>query len=42
MMKSREERRLARERTERLRAFRGWWVEETGWTGLKDEEEGKA
>lgn len=30
MMKTEEGRRLARERTERLRVFRGWWVEETG------------
>jgi uncharacterized protein len=33
MMKTEEGRRLARERGERLRVFRGWWVEETGWTG---------
>ncbi|KAB5554754.1 hypothetical protein GE09DRAFT_1122245 [Coniochaeta sp. 2T2.1] len=41
MMKTGEGRRLARERTERLKVFRGWWVEETGWTGRKDEEEEK-
>jgi len=30
MMKTGEGRRLARERTERLRVFRGWWDEEVG------------
>lgn len=30
MMKTGEGRRLARERTERLRVFRGWWHEEVG------------
>lgn len=30
MMKTEEGRRLARERTERILVFRGWWVEETG------------
>ncbi|KAI9729698.1 MAG: hypothetical protein M1834_006649 [Cirrosporium novae-zelandiae] len=30
MMKTDTGRRLARERTERLRIFRGWWEEETG------------
>ncbi|KAB5572642.1 HD domain-containing protein [Coniochaeta sp. 2T2.1] len=39
MMKTAEGRRLARERTERLKVFRRWWVEETGWTGREDEEE---
>ncbi|KAH8911964.1 hypothetical protein BR93DRAFT_41637 [Coniochaeta sp. PMI_546] len=34
MMKTEEGRRLARERTERLMVFRGWWVEETGGEGL--------
>ena len=30
MMKTREGKRLARGRTERLRVFRGWWEEEMG------------
>ena len=33
MMKTREGRRLARIRTERLRAFRGWWEEEAQMLG---------
>lgn len=38
MMKTEVGRGLARERTERLRVFRGWWEEEQGWaSGASDE-----
>jgi len=40
MMKTDEGRRLARERTERLRVFRGWWVEETGGEGGEEDGQG--
>lgn len=36
MMKTVEGRRMARERTERLRVFRGWWNEECGFGDGKD------
>lgn len=37
MMKTRTGREMARERTERLRLFRGWWEEETGIAGEEEE-----
>lgn len=33
MMKTEVGRGMARERTERLKIFRGWWEEEQGWAG---------
>lgn len=38
MMKTEEGRRMARERTERLRGFRRWWEEEIGMARVEDEE----